>query len=125
MLETVITYFYFLPFYPLVVFGYALESELFLQLIIWFVLGCFVGHYLRSFGKSYLFLAWLVIWFMPGTIICGSATMVPWFTTIWVALSTGGCSNLFSLSFSLAVNSIIVFGVRFIYVWYKQRKIAA
>lgn len=125
MIETVLTYLYFLPFYPIVVIGYALESGIFLHFLIWLVVGCFIGHCLRQIGKNYLFLTWLIIWFMPGTIICGSATMVPWFATILVTFNPGGCASLFSVGFSLVANTLIIFGLQYIYVWYKRRKITA
>lgn len=118
MSETILTYFFYLPFYPLVVVFYSLEMGILHYLIGWVALGSVIAYLVRRTIFNFLFPYFFVVWFMPGTIICGSATVVPWATTIPFMFNEGGCVSWFSLIFNLAANTAVVFIVRFLYLKY-------
>jgi len=109
MLEVVTVYFAGLILYPVALGFYALEMEIYWELAAWGALGAAVVFLLRFFSKKVLALFFAAVWFMPGTVICGSATVLPWPATVYMLFNDGGCSSYFSVLFTLACNLLVFF----------------
>jgi len=120
MIETILTYLVFLPLYPVITVMYSIEMGFFLYLIGWLFIGSILGYFLHRLNNPVPFIILIVIWFMPSTIICGSATVMPWLSVIPYAFIEGNCAGVFSLGFSLAANLVIACCLRWIYLKVKN-----
>lgn len=113
MIELIHTQFYFLLSLPGTYIYYGAELYgywVILYLAIWLVVGYYVSKLLLRRAHKIFFIAWLTLWFFPGTIICGSAAALPWIVVFMQlkALSVGGCSTLIGLAINFAINFSIV-----------------
>jgi len=110
LLEIVLTYAFLLLPWPSAFVRWAWEMNAWAILLGWLAVGVPATWGIARFGGRKLFLCWLVFWFMPGTIICGAATLVPWPMALVMAFAQDGCSTALSLGISLVFNAILVLG---------------
>jgi hypothetical protein len=99
--------FFFLPQYPLAVIGNF--SRDWMVAAIWrgsYILVIFVAiTYAYRLCRKIL----ISLWLMPGTIVCGAATIAPWPFTILYMFYEGGCVTVISTLVTLLFNFLIVF----------------
>lgn len=107
--QVLLTYlFYVLP-WPTAFVNWALtNSGAWHGLVLWLAVGIPVFYMLRRYRMQRALLAWIVVWFMPSTIVCGSATAFPWTFALYGLFGEGGCVSVLSLGVSLVVNTLIV-----------------
>jgi hypothetical protein len=108
MIEVVGTYVLFLAMYPIAIATYAAEAPG--QFVGWFAIGLAAVLLLRRWCPLAVKL-WIALWFMPGTIICGAATLLPLPFAVWAAFNPGRCATVASLLECLALNNVFVFGI--------------
>lgn len=106
--EILQTYLFFLLPWPGAFVSWAIYDGGLSALALWLGVGPPVAYVLHRFARNFVFLSWLIVWFMPGTIICGSATLWPWAFALVAAFGEGGCSTPLSLFVTLAINAAIV-----------------
>jgi len=107
MYDFIAAYFIFLPAYPLFLIGIFWGAPL--KSLIWLIV---IVVILRITTKLNLVLyrkIFISVWVMPGTIVCGSAAIVPWPLTVPGLFSKYGCANSLSISVTLIFNLILVF----------------
>ncbi len=102
---------------------YSAEMGILHYLVGWILVGSIAGYFLFRLSNPVPFIALVAFWFMPSTIICGAATVMPWLSVVPYAFSVGNCAGAFSLAFSLFANITIVYIVRMLYLRFKQRAI--
>src|SRR5262247_2935208 len=51
---------------------------------------------------------WVVLWFMPGAIICGAAATVPWPLAVRAHFGPGNCATYAELLLAVVINAIVV-----------------
>jgi hypothetical protein len=112
MYDFIAAYFLFLPVYPLALLEHFNRAPL--GSIVWLIITISVIFLLRRFKQATLLKVFIVIWVMPGTIVCGAAAIAPWPLTIPFIFIGGGCANSLSLSGTLAFNTVLVFGFSYI-----------
>ena len=101
-------YFSLLLPWPSVFVAYVAEMEIWSYLVGWVFIGVLVVFALKRAKRRAYLLAWIAIWFMPGAIICGSATLVPWPMTLYGSITGSECSTPLSVLLSLFFNSLLV-----------------
>jgi hypothetical protein len=79
--------------------------------IAWMLIGLSIAYGLYRWAPRLLFKLWIVVWFMPGTLICGSATLIPWVSLLFWLGNEGHCVTLSSTITCLALNFFVVFTV--------------
>lgn len=110
VIEILTSYFFLLLPWPSAFVLWCREMDAWVLLVAWLVVGAFVvWRVARRKSRRALF-AWIAFWFMPGTVICGSATLVPWPLALIMAFGESGCSSALSLGTTAALNFAIVFG---------------
>ncbi len=110
LVEILTSYFFLLLPWPSAFVLWCSETDAWELLVAWLVVGAFALWALtRREGRRAL-LVWIAFWFMPGTVICGSATLVPWPLAFIMAFGESGCSSAIALGTTAALNFAIVFG---------------
>ena len=109
--EILLTYLFFVLPWPTAFVNWALTTGAWQPLLLWLAVGIPVIYLLYRYQKRLVLLAWIVIWFMPSPIICGSATAFPWAFALYRLFQEDGCVSVLSLSLSLVVNTLIVLSV--------------
>jgi hypothetical protein len=120
MIEVVGTYLLFLVTYPAAIVMYAVDAPR--EYAVWFVLGI-VTLYLLARWRAPVAKLWMALWFMPGTIICGAATLWPLPFTVWSLYVPVRCASVASVLVCLALNVALVFGVA--WSWTRIRRTRA
>ena len=119
--EILLTYLFFVLPWPTAFVNWALTMSAWQPLLLWVALGVPVAYLLYRYQKRLALLAWLVVWFMPSTIICGSATAFPWAFALYSLFQEGGCASVLSLGLSFVGNTLIVLAVAAIVRRLKRR----
>ncbi|MCX7553288.1 hypothetical protein OS175_05315 [Marinicella sp. S1101] len=109
MYEVLLTYIYFMFPYPTGYFFYATEMGFIEYAIAWMLVGLSIAYGLHRWAPRLFFKLWIVVWFMPGTLICGSATLIPWITSLFWLGNESYCVTLLSTITCLALNLLVVF----------------
>ena len=105
--------------------AWAVSDEGLSFLALWLAIGFPVAYILQRCAWRAAFLGWVIIWFMPGTIICGDATLWPWAFTLFAAFQEGGCSTPLSLCITLAGNVLFVLTVNAVVRRFQVRRVEA
>ncbi len=119
MLEVLLCY-VGLPLYPVALAVELAEDPL--LIVGWLLCGLVVLELLRRFGGRHLRPVWFALWLMPGTIICGSGTFVPWPMATVAALRSSPCTTATSVLVCLGMNLTIVFAVVALYRMMRARR---
>lgn len=108
MYEFIITYFLFLPFYPLA----WIESfnRSFVLTTVWLLVSVVTIFFTGKLGFKKFRKIFIAVWVMPGTIVCGAATIAPWPLTLFYVSGKGSCTTVISALVTLLLNFILVFG---------------
>ncbi len=118
LLEFLFFYFQYLLITPVMYLYWVKVMPLYMAL--WFLIGLGTLIGLKYFKNTVFTKPFISIWFMPGTVICGAATTMPWPLTIFSYVSGNGCTPLFALSLSLLFNFLFVYGVYAIYNYFRK-----
>ena len=86
-------------------------SDLWAYYSVWAVVAVAVLVLIRKTDRIKYSKPFIVLWIMPGTIICGSWASVPWPFALISYSPAGGCSTLQSLTICLLLNIVVVYGV--------------
>ena len=116
--EILLTYLTFTLPWPTAFLWWAFSEGPWHYVVIWIVVGLPVGYLLKRRGLGKAFLAWIITWFMPSTIICGAATLVPWSFAFYNTVRGNDCSSWLSLGLSLALNATAVLTGSAIFNWF-------
>ena len=65
---------------------------------------------------------WVVLWFMPGAIICGAAATVPWPLAVRAHFGPGNCATYPDLLFAVVIYAVVVFGVAELWITLRNRR---
>lgn len=104
--EFLIMHFTGVAIYPFYLAYWSFSSPLWMG--IWLIIAVVI-LYLVNKNYSYVWRnLFIAIWIFPGTIICGSATVVPWPLAVLSFFSGTGCSPIWALISSFAFNIIVV-----------------
>lgn len=104
-------YFSMLLPWPSAFAAYSEEMDLWGYFAGWILVGAAVAFPLSRLKRRFYMLAWITIWFMPGTIICGSAALVPWPMALYGSILGSECSTPLTVVLSLLFNALIVVAV--------------
>jgi hypothetical protein len=90
----------------------------------WLAVGIVVLLLLPSRSRWFLRRIWVVLWFMPGAIICGAAATVPWPFALWAHFKPGNCATYPDLLIAVAINAVVVFGFAELWARMRRRRVA-
>jgi len=76
---------------------------------------------LKKIARPSWFKPVVVVLLMPGTIICGSFTAVPWPMALLFFFGEGNCATFLSLSICLSLNTLVVYGISSI--WKRLKRV--
>ena len=107
MYDFIAAYFLFLPLYPLAIIDNF--SRGWLESTIWLGISILVMFVSIKYDFTLFKKIFISIWLMPGTVVCGAATIAPWPLTVPYMFYEGGCATIISTLVSLLFNFIIVF----------------
>lgn len=119
MIDVVVTYVLFLATYPVAIALYALDDPG--KFAVWFVLGLMTLSLLVSWSPPIAKL-WAALWLMPGTIICGAATLLPLPFAVWSLFAPVRCASVGSVLVCSALNAALVFGVGWSWTRIRRRR---
>jgi hypothetical protein len=122
MIEVVGTYVLLLAIYPVAIAVYALDDPG--RFAVWFALGL-VPLYLLAWWRPPVAKLWTALWFMPATIICGAATLVPLPFVVWSLFFPVRCASFASVLVCLALNVALVFGVAWSWTRIRRRRMGS
>ncbi len=97
--------------YPLSLLVFVFKEPLWF--LAWLLVGVPLFLILRARARV-LVPAWLAVWFMPGTLMCGAVAVAPWPTTVYVMFAAEpphGCSSGLSNGICLILNLVIAYSV--------------
>jgi len=113
VLDVIATYFGLLASYPWAFASVATDQPLWLSA--WLIVGVIALVLARR--SRIVTIGCLALWFLPGTVICGSAMLVPLPYAVAAALGPGKCAGPASLAICIVLNAAIVVGL----AWLLQR----
>lgn len=87
----------------------------------WLALGV-LALLLLPRSRWFLRRTWVVLWFMPGAIICGAAATVPWPFAVWAHFGPGNCATYPDLLVAVAINAVVVFGFAELWTTLRRRR---
>lgn len=99
--------------YPFYLVYWFISTPLWLS--VWLVVSAVVLVVLHKLGSLSWRKPFIAIWILPGTIICGAATVVPWPLAVSSFASGTGCTTSWALFSALVFNFIITYAVA--YLW--------
>lgn len=108
MYDFIAAYFLFLPVYPLAVIENFSRGPL--ASIVWLAIAILAIFLSIKFEWIAFKKTFIAIWVMPGTIVCGAATIAPWPLTVPYMFSEGDCVTIVSTLATLIFNFLLVFG---------------
>ena len=120
MFDFILAYFVFLPLYPVLIGTMFYDASF--DIFLWIAIAIGIVYLLSKMKLYILRKFFIAIWIMPGTIVCGAGTIVPWPFTISYLYSNGGCVTLLSFTSTLGFNLIIVFGLAWVYSKWKIKR---
>jgi len=124
VLDILLTYFFFILAYPVIVCAAALEAPQYAA--IWLVAGVGVLFLVLRYAGHNLGKAWFTVWFLPGTVICAGSSLTPWPNALVnVVFIRNGCCTMVSLAVCLALNFGLVYGSSALFLLWRKRRVAA
>ncbi|MCE2028695.1 hypothetical protein [Sessilibacter corallicola] len=75
--------------------------------VTWLIFCVIVISILQKYKLRKYLKLFLAVFVFPGTIICGSATVIPWPFSVYTAFSEGDCTPFWALFSSLILNVLI------------------
>ena len=104
--EFLITYFVGVVIYPFFVIFWGVSAPIYIG--VWFFISVLGIYLLLRYKKPELLKIFVAFFIMPGTIICGAATSVPWPMAALSEQSGSGCTPVWALLSSLVFNFALV-----------------
>lgn len=101
---------YFLPQYPLAIWELVEGNAV--ELVIWLVFGALATFGLSRFRQGRFVIPFIAAWFMPGSLVCGSAGIWPLPFAVSMIFGNGNCASVLSVSANFAVNCALLYGLR-------------
>ena len=116
--EFLTTYIIGVVLYPLFIAYWGVSAPIYIG--IWLVLCSAIFYLLLRFRKKEITKIFVAVFVLPGTIICGAATVVPWPMAVLSAQSGSGCTPIWALLISLVMNFIVVYTGAYIVSKFKR-----
>lgn len=123
MLEILSVYFIGLILYPIAIGAYAIESGAYILYGIWLILGYVFWWTFSKYTLQKYRVFPISVWFLPSTLICGAAAVIPWpVAVIWYLAGAQGCISIVSLATTFLLNMILALSVLKLWRVFREKR---